>query len=200
MSACTPIYGLPYPTSDDRGCDVGPVSCDFAEIVDAALSSVDAVVARTAATVPMVKVAATVPVICDTNTASSLPATFDTVLVDTNSMFTTDVDASLVTVNTSGLYLIMCSELCNTTGTPGNQLSIAPAAFIDPAANNWGGSTVVTQNVMATAGLGVYATAMGIFPLAAGTTIGLRLGPFCTGFDLITIFYSELAAIWLADL
>lgn len=103
MTACTPIYQLPYQTGSDRPCDAPDVWCDFAADVEAQLDTFDAIVDRTVDAIPMAQVRLTAPYTFDSSLISG-PVPFDTVDVDTANMVDLATSPFLITLPRFGRY------------------------------------------------------------------------------------------------
>lgn len=103
MATCTPIYGLAQVECSDRPCDVNDTLCQFANDVEAQLDALDAVVNRTATTVPMVILERNDPFTIVVGSNPSLPE-FQSVLVDTDNMADLTTLSRGITIQTPGIY------------------------------------------------------------------------------------------------
>lgn len=201
MTTCTPIYDLPVVEGTDNPCDIGDTICAIAERVETQLDRLDALVDRTATTVPMLKVAST---ISQTFSSSSPFTTFavnwDTVLVDTDDMFNSGFP-STITFNRTGIWLISCNIMTHSTGAGGLQLShtISVVSPIPPIPG-WGSLTAVSANQNFPSPLDIYSNSSATFPLI-GTGDGfVQVSFFPNGTDTITMFYADASLAWLGDL
>lgn len=105
MATCTPVYGLPYAEGDDAPCDIDETLCAFAEAVEAQLDVLDAVVDRTADTVPMVQVKLTAPFTFTATGNLTATVPFDTISFDTANFVSLADNAFQVTLPRAGRYL-----------------------------------------------------------------------------------------------
>lgn len=186
---CTPIYGLPYPTGASKPCNIGDTLCDFANAVEAQLDVFDATVNRTFTTIPMVKIRRT---IAQTHTTTVFEDwIFDTTLVDTDNMFNGDTDPTIITFNTSGVYLFFFNVYASSTGT--QVVVFTPALRL-------GTTTVTSHNLTTQTGLGMYPSGSQIYPVTAGQTATMRNQITILPPDTVTILRVEMGAIWLGDL
>lgn len=186
---CTPIYQLPYPTGSSDPCLVGSTLCAFAEAVESQLDVFDSVIARTATTVPMVKVVATVPILL-VNPGADFNAQFDTVEVDTDNMFSS-ADTENIVFNHDGIYLFQANIFTTTTGG-GNVTSLSPNITL-PTFSFGPGNSYVT-------GLGIFVSCIGQYPATTTDTVFLRINSNIQSTDTITITRMEMMATWLGDL
>lgn len=162
MPATTPIYGLPYMVGTDppcfgpgAGCDnLESVFCDFARIVEAELDTSDAIIGRTATTIPMARVTY-VAQPGDVNTIfpglfNFQASPFDTVAFDTDDM----VQLPNIVPRRNGIYRIdanMFVDDIDEIGAEtefqiviGNDFDVATLATVIPASgqNSFRASTL----------------------------------------------------------
>ena len=136
---CTPIYGLPYATGSSDPCNIGSTGCEFAEAVEVQLDALDAIVDRTALTVPLGFMAYSGRQDYNNNQPGAYVPFFDTTLVDTDNMIDFSSDPTLMTIRTAGVYaLFMSFEITLQLGLTG--------AFIHPIVRNSTG-TEISSNV-----------------------------------------------------
>lgn len=107
--SCTPIYGLPYPTGASDPCNIGSTGCEFAAAVEEQLDALDAIVARTAGTVPFGYAMSYAAQLYDNNFPGAFPLRFDTTLADTDNMVDLSFNNTILTFNTAGVYSIFFS-------------------------------------------------------------------------------------------
>jgi len=101
MVACTPTYDLPYQEGTDRPCDLAPVWCQFAGVVETKLTEFDAILGRTATTVPFAKVRKTVAGAgVDHN-----PIQFDTVSADNDGMVDLTAEPEIIRIRRPGFWI-----------------------------------------------------------------------------------------------
>jgi len=200
MTTCTPIYQIPVVEGADDPCDIGDTLCAIAEATEVQLNLLDAVVARTDTTIPMVWVRTTTPFsIIETSGSEETPAPFDTVVVNTDNMVNLTADTNTVVINTSGLYAVwMYMEGTATAAGPNALLqedltfSLAIAAdnnmeprivFVDGAVNQLQQSS-----------------ALGVMRFTAGDSLSMNVN--INGFtnDVVRIDTVELGLAWLSDL
>jgi hypothetical protein len=200
MATCTTVYGLAVVECSDRPCDVNDTLCEFANGVEEQLDALDAVVERTATTVPMVKLAMTVPRVITTNNDDAVVIHFDTVLVDTDNMFDSSASDDFIVFNTAGVYNFSYNFRATTTGG-GNQTAVGGAVFLDLPPTGFGTSTRPTQdNRQNQTGQPMYQSGVGLFPAAAGAKAFLQLLLSVQGADTISFNYIDLTVNWLGDL
>lgn len=190
MTTCTPS-GLPIISGSDRPCDIGNTLCSFANAAELRLDAVDSLVDRTATTVPMVKVASTIPVVL-TNASANFDVSFDTVEVDTDNMFNGNVDAESIVFPHAGFYLFQSNIWATSTGAGANVTALNPNITL-PTFNFGIGNQFVT-------GLGLFVSGIGMYPVSTSDTAFLRIGVLVQSTDTITITRMEMMAIWLGDL
>lgn len=205
MTTCTPLYQLPVVEGSDRPCDIDTWSCNFATAVESQLDSLDTIVARTATTVPMVKVTMTVPVTFGNETTSGATSNlnFDTVEVDTDNMFDATVSTQQIFFPTKGIYNIMINMWGSTTGG-GNQDNFGGSVKLFPGIlGSFATSTVVVggvTNFNATTAR-IYLSGIGMWPVSVdGSYIVASTSLYIQGSDTLTITRAEMAAHWLGDL
>lgn len=202
MTTCTPIYLIPVVEGSDDPCDIGDTICDIAEVVEEQLDRLDALVARTAATIPMFKGAMTVT---QTFTASSpdtsVPANLDTVYVDTNAMFDSGFPDT-ITFNTPGTWLMTSNIWSDTSGAGGVVITqIAPIVLSVQPVTGWGSTTATSHQAATVSGLDIYSNASVVFPVYnAGTTCFVQMSVFPNGTETLNVFYVDIALAWLGDL
>lgn len=200
---CLPYFGCDDSPCQNTGtvCDPSTVWCDFATLVDAKLDGFDAAVQRTAGSVPMAWIQATVPTVIIADSGSN-PVIFDSPLVDTDDMVNLDTLPSSITVNTSGLYQFIYSGIGVMTngGTATALLSanLAPSLNLYPV-NPPSFTTVDFESPIT--GLVVTPMISVLYPLAAGQS--LSMSAQMTGVAAPdNVVYSLLTAglVWMADL
>ena len=104
MTYCTPVCDLPGPSAEERFCDSAPTWLALAERINEILAEQDAVLGRTADTVPFAHVQITDPVTYTGVSTTSL--TWDSVSADTDSMVDLDVDPYSIYPKRSGIWVI----------------------------------------------------------------------------------------------
>lgn len=125
MPTCTPVYGLTYAIGSDRPCDIGATLCTFADEVEVELDRLDAIVDRTADSVPMAQVRMTLTTAYPVGTST---VGFDTVDVDTAGMVDLTDDPYTILLPYGGRYLIYANAIGNTIGV-GNTVILTAATL-----------------------------------------------------------------------
>lgn len=198
MATCTSIYGIPVVIGSDSPCDIDDTICSIAGVVEEQLDRLDSLVARTAATVPMLKVAATIPQTFVTGIAdTSIPLNFDTVLVDNDNMFDSG-RPSTITWNRTGIWLISANIMTHSTGAGGLQLSQTINVAVPVPSGS--AQTAVTANQNFPSPLDIYSNASAPYPVLATGDGFAQVSFFPNGTDMITMFYADVALAWLGDL
>lgn len=192
MSTCTPVYGLPYATGADRPCDIGSTLCSFNSAVQTQLDRLSGIVNRTAATIPMAKVAATVPFTLNFNSPGSVVLAFDTVQVDTDNMFASSSPAQL-TINRPGVYGSFAQIYSTSTGA-----GIQAASTVRVDLSTFSGAFML-DNLGYASGTPVFQAGTGIWVATAGSTVTMTYSTFIQGTDTVTLQYAELGLYWLSD-
>lgn len=200
MTTCTPL-GLVYPDGSDRPCDADDVSCLFANGVESQLNSLDAIVQRTATSVPMVWIRAQTPLVVDAAVLAAAVPVFDTVVVDTDNMADLTAEASSFTVNTTGIYLIGQYARGTTAQPSANQLQTIVQALVSAP---FGILTTTITLAMATfttvTGSIVAMNQFQILPLTAGQTHTMTVDTSGTAGDSTTFNDLSLWACWVGDM
>ncbi len=200
---CLPYFGCDDPLCLNTGstCEPSTVWCDFAEAVEAKLNTFDEVVQRTAGSVPMAWIQATVPTVVLADQPSA-PIIFDSPLVDTDDMVDLDTLPSSLTVNTPGLYQLVYSGVG--TATNGGAAAVHLDANLAPFASlysfNPPSFTSVDFEIPIT-GLVVTPMISVVYPLAAGQSFNFAAR--MTGVPAPdNVIYSLITAglVWLGDL
>ena len=206
MVAYTSPDCLPYFAGTDSPClntgtlcDPSTVWCDFAEIVEARLDEFDAVVARTADSVPIAWVETTEAERITVGGSEFFP-TFTTVKADTDDMVNLDEDSSGFVVNTAGLYVIFGYAIGVTTTVSGNMAinysaTLSPPNAIPNTVNSLSvGRSAIPDDVAQT--VNVHFT----IPVLAGQTITAQLTTGGSVGDFMTFSKISLGAAWIGDL
>lgn len=200
---CLPYFGCDDSPCLNTGsvCDPSTVWCDFAELVEAKLNEFDAAVLRTAGSIPMAWIQATVPTVIVADTPA-VPIIFDSPLVDTDGMVNLDTLPSSITINTPGLYQFVFSGVGVMTngGTATAELAatLAPSLGLFPI--NPPTFTSVDFESPIT-GLVVTPMISVLYPFAAGQSLSMSAqmtgvsAPDNVAYSLITA-----SLTWLADL
>lgn len=192
---CTPIYGLPYPTGASRPCDIDQSLCDFATATQEQLDRVASIVNRTATTIPLVKVAVTLPLAL-TIASPAFNFSFDTVLVDTDNMFDSSFPDQ-ITINTPGIYgAYALVYLTSVTSTGPNQSGTTMRVDVSGFLGNF-----ILDNLIYPSGAPAFQAASGTFGVTSpGTTVLMNYSPFIQSTDTVTVQRAELGLFWLGDL
>lgn len=192
---CTPLYGLPYATGSSRPCDIDQTLCDFSVATQAQLDRVSGIVNRTATTIPMAKVAMTIPqpFVASSPTVNFV---FDTVLVDTDNMFDSSFPDQ-VTINTPGIYgAYSLIYLTSVTSTGPNQSGTTMRVDVSGFFGNF-----ILDNLIFPSGTPVFQAASGTFGITSpGTAIVMNYSPFVQSTDTVTVQRAEMGLFWLGDL
>lgn len=115
MVTTTPVYGLPYQQGADDPCEADETWCEFVTLANAAMSATKRLLDRVEPAVPAALVGRTEPFAVGTSTVM-IP--FDTVLLDTDGMVSTDVSDTFVFPRRTGLYRVVANaEYLNDTAT-----------------------------------------------------------------------------------
>lgn len=192
---CTPVYGLPYATGSSRPCDIDQTLCDFAVATQAQLDRVAGIVNRTATTIPLVKVAVTIPQPM-VAPGPTINFSFDTVLVDTDNMFDSAFPDQ-ITINTPGIYgayaLVYATSVTSTgPNQTGSTMRVDVSGFL---------GNFLHDNLSYPSGTPVFQAASGTFGItSAGTTVLMNYSPFIQSTDTVTVQRAELGLFWLGDL
>lgn len=191
---CTLIYGLPYPTGASAPCNIGTTQCAFDDAVQQEIDRLSTVVDRTFTTIPMVKVALTVPTVFNTDSPSQA-FVFDTVLVDTDNMFTSSFPDQ-VTVNTPGLYgsfaMIYSTSTTSATTLTGSTIRVDIAGLL---------GNFSLEQLTYPSGTPVYQSGSGTWPVStSGTIVNMTYSPFIQSTDIVIVQRAEMGLFWLGDL
>lgn len=199
MVTCTPTYQLPVVEGSDRPCDIDDWSCDFAAAVESQLDRLDAVVARTATSRPLFKVAATIPI-----TYTSFPAafntSFDTVFADTNNMFNSDAPDTIV-INTAGIYCFTAFGWGVQTGPGGADIGTLGFLFRTiPIATGGITSISTDQRTFTASAQNTYLASSTTWALNAGDQVFLGQNTGSSSVGTLTINEVQFGGVWLGDL
>jgi hypothetical protein len=204
MTTCTPLYNIPVVEGTDPPCDIGNTLCAIAQAAEVQLDALDSLEARTAATIPLLKVAMTIaqPTV-STASDSTIALNFDTVLVDTDNMFDSSFP-DVITFNHPGIWLMTANLWSTTTGAGGvnDGQGVSIVLSQGTLALGWpGGVNPVSANVTIVSPNTMYINAAGVFPiLAAGVTAFVQGNFTVSGTDGIHPFYADASFAWLGDL
>lgn len=199
MTTCTQTYQIPVIEGGDRPCDVGSTICDIALVVEENLDRLDGLVRRTSTTVPMLKVAATIPILnISDGTSHTAPILFDTVVVDTDNMFNSGFPDT-ITWNTPGIWLMSTNIWTHSTGAGGLQLSASSSIVAPAALSGFGTTTAVTALQSFQSPLDIYSNASVTFPILAAGSGFVQASFFPNGTDTVTMFYADASFVWLGD-
>jgi len=192
---CTPIYGLPYATGASAPCNIDDTMCAFNDAVQEEIDRLAGVSNRTAVTVPMAKVAITVPTpFTSASTSATQILSFDSALVDTDNMFSA-ADPDRVTVNTPGVYAAQAFLYVTSVGA-----ALQSSSVMRVDISGFLGAFIFDTLVYAS-GTPVFQAASGIWTVpTAGTAITMGYAPFIQGSDVMTIQQAQLGLFWLCDL
>jgi hypothetical protein len=130
MTTCT-VNGIPIVEGSDNPCDIDDYTCAFAAAVEAQLTSLDAIVTRTATTVPVAWMRRTTDWVTAVGDSTNIHPDFDTVVSDTDNMVDLNTTSTGFTVNTPGIYTFWYS-LRGVTALPSGS-SAAPIVSIRPS-------------------------------------------------------------------
>lgn len=158
MVACTPL-GLPYQEGTDRPCDLVPVWCEFADVVEEYLIDIANTSFRTASGVPMAKVARTAEQNFAVNGFGIVNSTieFDTLVVDNDNMVDLSADQIRIFPTRAGVYELDAMVNCfprqlaskakaTISYSPYVEL-VTPAALALPSADVWYNNINQTVNI-----------------------------------------------------
>lgn len=199
MATCTPIYGIPVVEGSDRPCDVGSAICNIATEVEVELDRLEDLQDRTADTVPMLKVVATIPIVnVADGTSHTFPLNFDTVVVDTDNMFNSGFPSD-ITFNRAGVWLMNCNIWTHSTGAGGLQLSAGISIIVPPGLTGFGSSTAQSSTQSFPSPLDIYSNGSVTFPVLAPTVGFVQVSFFPNGTDTVTQFYADASFAWLGD-
>jgi hypothetical protein len=200
MVTCTPQYGLPIVEGTDRPCDYDDTSCAFAEAVEAELDALDAVVARTATTIPVGWVRASAPFTVTQNTTTNVFANppFDTVMMDTGNMV--DLDSfNGVTVRQAGLYIAWIYGRGQATVVGGTDTNASYTVIADPIANisnSFLPRLLFTQVQLNQFQRQTFST---VISVPADTRFVPQIQPLGIAGDAITYAQFDFGLIWVGD-
>lgn len=201
MATCSPVYGLEMIEGTDRPCDFADTQCAEVTTLREQIALLTGINNRTAITIPIVKIAMTVPAeagtdaqLTNTSTNLLIRPIFDTVMADTDNMFTSDLPDQ-VTINTPGMYgVFMFLQIASTAGS-GSEGRMTTRVDIAPL-------TRIAQNNLTFAPGGVfYLASSGAWPVpTAGTVLAPGIQFSINGVDTVLPLYIEFGAFWLGDL
>lgn len=201
MATCSPVYGLETIEGTDRPCDFADTQCAEVTTLREQIALLAGINNRTAITIPIVKIAMTIPAeagtdaqLTDTSANLLIRPTFDTVMADTDNMFTSDLPDQ-VTINTPGMYgVFMFLQIASTAGS-GSEGRMMTRVDIAPL-------TRIAQNNLTFAPGGVfYLASSGAWPVpTAGTVLAPGIQFSINGVDTVLPLYIEFGAFWLGDL
>lgn len=201
MVTCSPVYGLETIEGTDRPCDFADTQCAEVQTLREQIALLDGINNRTAITIPIVKIAMTIPAeagtdaqLTSTSTNLLIRPIFDTVMADTDNMFTSDLPDQ-VTINTPGMYgVFMFLQIASTAGS-GSEGRMTTRVDIAPL-------TRIAQNNLTFAPGGVfYLASSGAWPVpTAGTVLAPGIQFSINGVDTVLPLYIEFGAFWLGDL
>lgn len=199
MTTCTPIYQIPVVEGSDRPCDVGETICAIATEVETELERFADLQARTADTIPMLKVASTIPILnVSDGTSHTFPLPFDTVVVDTDGMFNSGFPSD-ITFNRAGVWLMNCNVWTHSTGAGGLQLSATINIIVPPGLTGFGSTVAQSTSQTFPSPLDIYSNGSVTFPVLAPTVGFVQVSFFPNGTDTITQFYADASFAWLGD-
>lgn len=183
-------------------CEPSTVWCDQAEILEARLDSLDAVVARTATSTPIGWMETTVAA-RRTVGDPELQPTFDAVRVDTDNMVDLALNASGFQVNTAGLYQVVAYAIGTANVQPGNSIVSGVIVRQAPPLLTYGADTLFSaQSEMQTVITGQILTPAVhvVLPFQAGQAANIALyGGGVTG-DFMTYSKISFLLAWMGDL
>lgn len=201
MATCSPVYGLETIEGTDRPCDFADTQCAEVTTLREQIALLTGINNRTATTIPIVKIAMTIPAeagtdaqLTNTSTNLLIRPIFDTVMADTDNMFTSDLPDQ-VTINTPGMYgVFMFLQIASTAGS-GSEGRMTTRVDIAPL-------TRIAQNNLTFAPGGVfYLASSGAWPVpTAGTVLAPGIQFSINGVDTVLPLYIEFGAFWLGDL
>lgn len=201
MVTCSPVYGLETIEGTDRPCDFADTQCAEVTTLREQIALLAGINNRTAITIPIVKIAMTIPAeagtdaqLTSTSTNLLIRPIFDTVMVDTDNMFTSDQPQQVI-VNTPGMYgLFFQMQIASTAGS-GNIGGMTGRVDIAPT------TTIARDNVSFAPG-GTYNMAFsGAWPVpVAGTVLVPGIQFLINSPDTVLPLYIEFGAYWLGDL
>lgn len=214
MVAYTTPDCLPYFEGTDAPClntgtvcDPSTVWCDFAELVEARLTSFDEVIARTAESVPMAWVESTVPTTYVIGTVGSeVQPLYDVVRIDTDSMVNLDEYGVGFTFNQTGIYMLWgwMEGITSTNLGAGQSMSGTFSIEQTPFTNLYGAAGVneiTTSWETFVNDVAIKANIHTVLPVtAAGQQMLSNLGFSGITNDSVTITSMHIGAIWMADL
>jgi len=197
MATCTPIYGLAMVECSDRPCDIDDTMCQFANDVEVELDRLDAIVTRTATTIPQAVVAFTESTTYTVVPASNFPTVFDTVLADTDDMFDSAVPEQIL-INTPGMYSLSANIWGKTTGAGGNLAGTNLYFRVQTGPT----PVTITSDVrqFAANGLNFFLDINAAHPLLAGDVVILLQSVFFIVPDTFTVNRVQFSVTWLGDL
>ena len=198
MVACTPTYVLPYQEATDRPCDLSAVWCQFAGIIETKLTEFDAILARTATTVPFAKVRKTVAGAgVDHN-----PIQFDTVSADNDGMVDLTAEPELIRVRRPGLWVVNFVVNLSAISDDQQLLTFGPDPDLVTSyvrrwridgASTFGVDTVTLQGTAIFAVTQVAIDAVGGLPISLSVLIsGTSTEPVVATADLTLYWHCEL--------
>lgn len=183
-------------------CEPSTVWCDFANTVEAKLTSFDEVIARTATSVPIAW-AETRTSVTQAVGGGDILAALDTVRIDTDNMVNLDANASGFLFNTPGLYLIWAWAQATTVTAPGNSIGGLMEFELTPFNTAYGLATLnavqaswesFVQNSPITANIHM------VLPVQEASTSFLRFSVSGVVGDTVTYTQMSVGAAWMAEL
>lgn len=200
---CLPYFDSTDPICVNTGstCEPSTVWCDFAAAVDVKLDELDAVVDRTATTVPMAWVELTAP-IARVVGDPELAVPFDSVRADTDDMVDLSANSSGFTFNTPGLYVVFAYFRGVAVAAPGNSLDASAIIRYLPRSTAYGAFTPGDMEFSAQVVNAQRAAASANVTNAFTAGMSLSMSMFGGGVVGDAMVYSKigLGAAWVGDL
>lgn len=202
---CIPYFECTDPVCLNTGttCEHDSVWCDQARIIEGRLNDFEQVVARTATTVPMVILQRTEPFTLPLSNTTGINITFTEVVVDTDDMADLDSSPLGFTVNTPGLYEVVCYLFGTAENPAGPSLSVTMILSMGPPYYINGGVSVgaaVMGYSINLTNAQVTPQIHTVLPLQAGQASSISVGASGVTTDRVNFEYALCSAAWIADL
>lgn len=202
MVACTTEYDLPYQEGADAPCDLVPIWCQFADIIETQLVALDNIVNRTAVGVPFAKVTKT------STTTYPVPAqpgidqfaiAFDSVVMDNDNMVNLPADPLHVYVQRPGIYQVDAVVVASASivGSMIEATIFPRLGFLNPYSHDvdvyWRQDSAYVHEFLI---INVPATA---FTAPTPPSFGLQFGTGAGPTPNLVVTAADMTVTWVAD-
>lgn len=199
MVAFTSTQLLPYQVDSDRPCDADDVWCDFTNVLETNLVTIDETLGRVSPTRPAVRLLRSTPVVLTGDFI--VPVPWESIDFDTDNSVDLVENAFVATVDRTGAYFIT-GEAKVTGGTPADNMAIyLTSGFVESGA--------VSASILATDFFRIPGAGSNYFLRAQAYAINrpaflsqIRLGmafAMSTGALNLTVLRASLSIYWVSD-